>query len=137
VRPNVNPAFSGNLYASGSTAARVAQYFNPAKFSAPAYGTVGNVGRDTLVGPGYSDWDLSLLKATKLTERARLQFRAEFFNILNHTNLQVPNEVVYTSGPTQGTVANQTAAAVVSPTAGVITSAATSRQIQLGLKVLF
>ena len=137
VRPNVNPAFSGAVYAGGSTAARVAQYFNPAKFSAPAYGTVGNVGRDTLVGPGYSDWDLSLLKATKLTERARLQFRAEFFNILNHTNLQVPNEVVYTSGPTQGTVANQTAAAVVSPTAGVITSAATSRQIQLGLKVLF
>lgn len=137
VRPNVNPAFSGKLYAGGSTAARVAQYFNPAAFSAPAYGTVGNVSRDTLVGPGYSDWDLSLLKATQLTERARLQFRAEFFNILNHTNLQVPNEVVYSSGPTQGTVANQTAAAVLSPTAGVITSAATSRQIQLGVKILF
>lgn len=137
VRPNLNPNFAGNLYAGGSTAARVAQYFNPAAFSAPAYGTVGNVSRDSLVGPGYSDWDLSLLKATKLTERTRVQFRAEFFNILNRTNLQVPNEVVFSSGPSQGTVANQTAVAVSSPTAGVITSAAMSRQIQLGVKVLF
>ena len=137
VRPNVTPNFNGSLYTKGSTAARVAQYFNPAAFSAPAFGTVGNVGRDTLVGPGYSDWDLSLLKATQLTEHTRLQFRAEFFNILNHTNLQTPNEVVYTSGPTQGTSANQNAVPVASPTAGVITSAATTRQIQLGLKLLF
>ena len=137
VRPNVTANFNGSLYTKGSTAARVAQYFNPAAFSAPAYGTVGNVGRDTLTSPGYADWDLSLLKATQLTERTRLQFRAEFFNILNHTNLQTPNEVVYSSGPTQGTAANQTAAAVLSPTAGVITSAATTRQIQLGLKLLF
>lgn len=137
VRPNGTPNFQGSVYTSGSTAARVAQYFKPAAFSAPAYGTVGNVGRDTLVGPGYADWDLSLLKATRLTEQTRLQFRAEFFNILNHTNLQLPNEVVYSSGPTQGTVANQNAAAVLSPTAGVITSAATTRQIQLGVKLLF
>jgi len=137
VRPSLNPNFNGKLYPGGSTSAKVAQFFNPAAFSAPAYGTVGNLGRDTLTGPGYNDWDLSLLKATKLTEKARLQFRAEFFNLLNHTNLQTPNEVVYSSGPTQGTTANQTAAAVLSPTAGVITSAATTRQIQLGVKVLF
>jgi len=72
-----------------------------------------------------------------LTERTRLQFRAEFFNVLNHTNLQTPNEVVYTSGPTQGTIANQTAATVQSPTAGVVTAASTSRQIQLALKLIF
>ena len=94
-------------YTHGSTAARVAQYFNPSAFSAPAYGTVGNVGRDSLTGPGYADWDLSLLKDTKLTETTRLQFRAEFFNVLNHTNLQLPNEVVYSAGPTQGTAANE------------------------------
>jgi hypothetical protein len=95
------------------------------------------VRRDTLVGPGYADWDLSLLKSTKLTEAARVQFRAEVFNVLNHTNLQTPNEVVYSSGPTQGNAAAQTTAAVQSPTAGVITAAATSRQIQLGVKLLF
>jgi hypothetical protein len=137
VRPNASTNFTGSPYTRGNTAARAAQFFNPAAYSAPVYGTIGNLGRDTLVGPGYTDWDLSLLKSTRLSESTRLQFRAEFFNILNHTNLQTPNEVVYTSGPSQGTSANQTATAVLSPTAGVITAAATSRQIQLGLKLLF
>ena len=125
VRPNVNPAFTASLYTRGSTAQRAAQFFNPAAFSAPANGTVGNLGRDTLTGPGLAEWDLSLLKATKVTEHTRLQFRAEFFNVLNHTNLQTPNAVVYTSATAQ------------SPTAGVITAAAASRQLQLGLKLLF
>jgi hypothetical protein len=137
VRPNVNPAFTGSLYTHGTTAQRVAQYFNPAAFSAPAYGTVGNLSRDTLTGPAYNDLDLSLAKTTHLTERVRAQFRSEFFNILNHTNLLTPAETVFSAGPTQGTAANQTAAVTVSPTAGVITSAATTRQIQLGLKLLF
>ncbi len=137
VRPNVNPNFTGKLYPGGSTAQKAAQYFNPNAFSAPAYGTVGNAGRDSLVGPGYADWDFSLLKSTQITQRFRVQFRAEFFNILNHTNLSLPNEVVYSNGPTQGTTANQiTPAALGTP--GVITATAnTSRQIQLGLKLLF
>jgi len=137
IRPNVNPAFTGPLYPGGSTAQRVAQYFNPAAFSAPAAGTVGNASRDSLTGPGFADWDFSLLKSTQINERTRLQLRAEFFNILNHTNLQLPNEVVYSAGPTQGTTANQnTVAALGSP--GVISATAnTSRQIQLGLKLLF
>jgi len=137
VRPNVNPAFTGALYTNGSTAQRVAQYFNPAAFSAPAYGTVGNLGRDTLTGPGYNDLDLSLAKTTQLSERVRLQFRSEFFNVLNHTNLGTPSETVFSAGPTQGTAANQATAQAVSPTAGVVTSAATTRQIQLGIKLLF
>ena len=126
VRPNVNPDFHGDVYRHGTTAERVAQFFNPNAFAPPATGAVGNVGRDTLVGPGYADWDLSLLKSTQIAENARLQFRAEIFNILNHTNLETPNEVVYTSATQQ------------SPTAGVVTATAgTSRQIQLGLKLLF
>jgi hypothetical protein len=138
IRPDVNTTVTGSIYNKGTTAQRVAQFFNPAAFSAPAFGTVGNAGRDSLVGPGYADWDLSLLKSTRLTEHARLQVRAEFFNILNHTNLQLPNEVVYSSGPTQGSLSSQTATQVASPTAGVITSTAnTSRQIQLGAKIIF
>jgi len=137
VRPSLNPAFNGSLYTKGSTSARVAQYFNPAAFIPPAAGYVGNVSRDSLTGPGYADWDFSLLKSTQITERVRAQFRAEFFNLLNHTNLQLPNEVVYSAGPTQGTLASQnTVAALGSP--GVISATAnTSRQIQLGLKLLF
>ncbi len=126
VRPNINPNFTGSLYTHGTTAARVAQYFNPSAFTTPANGYVGNASRDSLVGPGYADWDISLLKTTQITERVRLQFRAEFFNILNHTNLQLPNEVVYTA-------ANNT---LGSP--GVITATAnTSRQIQLAAKIIF
>jgi hypothetical protein len=137
VRPNVNPNFTGKLYPGGNTAQKAAQFFNPNAFSAPAYGTVGNAGRDSLVGPGYADWDFSLLKSTQLTQRFRLQFRAEFFNLLNHTNLALPNEVVFSNGPTQGTTATQTTPAALG-TPGVITATAnTSRQIQLGLKLLF
>ncbi len=133
VRPNRNPDFHGKLYPGTPT-----QYFDAAAFSAPAYGTYGNLGRDTLVGPGLTNLDLSLHKSTQLTERLRAQFRAEFFNILNHTNFATPNPVVFSSGPSQGTTANQNTAPVASPTAGVITATATnSRQIQFGLKLLF
>ncbi len=137
VRPDRNPAYHGALYGSGGTAARAAQFFQPAAYSAPAYGTVGDLGRDTLTGPGFKEWDFSLLKNIPFNERVHIQFRSEFFNILNHTNLQTPNEVVLSSGPAQGTAANRQMPAVASPTAGVITAASPSRQIQFGLKLLF
>jgi hypothetical protein len=137
VRPDVNTSFSGKLYPGGSTAQRVAQFFNPNAFSAPAAGYVGNTSRDGLVGPGYADWDASLLKTTSLTERIRVQFRAEVFNVVNHTNLQLPNEVVFSSGPTQGTLANQTTPAALGSPGVISATANTSRQIQLGLKLLF
>ncbi len=121
VRPNVNPGFHGKLYRRS-----VAQYFNPTAFSAPAAGTLGNAGRDSLNGPGLADLDVSALKETAITERVRLQFRAEFFNVLNHANFATPNAIVYSS------------ATQPSPTAGVITATSTtSRQIQFALKVLF
>lgn len=133
VRPDINPNFRGNLYPRTPQ-----QFFNPGAFLAPAYGTVGNLGRDTLTGPGLANADVSVLKGTQVGERLHAQFRVEFFNVLNHTNFATPNPVVFTSGPTQGSAANQTTAVVTSPTAGVITaSATTSRQIQFGLKLLF
>ena len=122
VRPNWNPAFHGNLYPGTAS-----EYFNPNAFLPPATGTYGDVRRDSLTGPGLKDMDFSAAKNTALTERLHLQFRAEFFNLLNHTNLLTPNEVVYTSA-TSG----------VSPTAGVVTATSTtSRQIQFGAKLLF
>ncbi len=138
VRPDRNTDFRGSLYTRGGTAARAAQFFNPAAFQAPFAGAAGTLRRNTLVGPGLANADLSLAKSTLLHERVRAQFRAEFFNVLNHTNLTTPNAVVFTSGPQQSLSATtRTATAVLSPTAGVITAAATSRQIQLGLKLLF
>jgi len=129
-RPNRVPGFSGPLYAR-----KVQQWFNPAAFAAPYPGTFGNVGRDTLTGPGLSELDLALAKSTTIHERLRAQFRAEFFNVLNHSNFTTPNPVVFSSGPTPKTL---TAAVTPSPTAGVLSATATtSRQIQFGLKLLF
>jgi hypothetical protein len=122
VRPNWNPNFSGNLYPRTPK-----QYFNPQAFLAPATGTYGNVSRDALTGPGMTELDFSATKNSKITEKLGLQFRAEFFNILNHTNFLTPNEVVYTSA-TSG----------ISPTAGLVTATSTtSRQIQFGAKLQF
>ncbi len=120
VRPFVNPAFTGPVIIGSPN-----QWFNPAAFLAPpnASGFYGNLGRDTLIGPGLATWDLSAIKDTRIHERLNLQFRAEFFNILNHANFNTPNAVVFTPSGT-------------SPTAGVITSTSTtSRQIQFALKL--
>jgi Carboxypeptidase regulatory-like domain len=130
VRPDRAPGFQGPLYSK-----TVKQWFNPAAFAAPYPGTFGDLGRDTLTGPGLSELDLSVAKSTTIREGLRAQFRAEFFNVLNHSNFTTPNPVVYSSGPTPKT---PTAAAQESPTAGVISATATtSRQIQFGLKLLF
>ncbi len=147
IRPSWNPAFSGNLYPRTP-----GEYFNPNAFIQPTvsvpngtggntiYGTYGNVSRDSLVGPGLSEFDFSAIKNSHLAEHLDLQFRAELFNILNHTNFLTPNEVVYSSAPTitsAGGVETETPSAV-SPTAGVITATSTtSRQIQFGVKLQF
>jgi hypothetical protein len=122
VRPSVNPNFAGPVILGGP-----GRYFDPNAFIQPLAGTYGNAGRNTLSGPDLFQTDLALAKRISIRERLKLQFRAEFFNLLNHTNFNTPNPVVYasdTGGP--------------SPTAGVITSTATtSRQVQLGIKLLW
>jgi hypothetical protein len=122
VRPSWNPKFSGNIILGGPN-----EYFNPLAFIQPLTGTYGNVGRNILGGPSLVETDLSLAKRFAISERVNLQFRAEFFNLFNHTNLNTPNPVVYAA-----------ATGAPSPTAGVVTSTATtSRQVQLGLKLLW
>jgi hypothetical protein len=102
-------------------------YFNPAAFVVPAAGTYGDVGRNVLTGPGLATTDISIAKNTPLNDKLRMQFRAEFFNLFNRTNFGTPNAVVFAS-----------ASATPSPTAGVISSTATtSRQVQFGVKVLW
>jgi hypothetical protein len=122
VRPSWNPNFAGQVILDGPN-----RYFNPAAFIQPLPGTYGNAGRNILQGPGLAETDVSVAKKFSLSERVNLQFRSEFFNVFNHTNFNTPNPVVYasaTGGP--------------SPTAGVISSTSTtSRQIQVGLKLLW
>jgi hypothetical protein len=131
VRPSWNPAFTGALTTGGPN-----QYFNPSAFITPLAGTYGNVGRDVLQGPGLATLDLSLAKRFSISERLSLQFRSEFFNLLNRSNLNTPNPVVFTSGPT--TPSPNPVITVPSSTAGVITTTSTtSRQVQFGLKLLW
>lgn len=128
VRPFLNPNFKGPLVLGNPN-----QWFNPQAFLAPPpnSGFYGNAGRDIVAGPGLATWDFSVLKDTTITERFRLQFRAEIFNLLNRANFNTPNLIVFTPP----TAANPTG---VSGTAGAITSTATTaRQVQFGLKLLW
>ena len=122
VRPFANPAFTGPVILGSPN-----QWFNPAAFLAPPNnsGFFGSLGRDTLIGPGLATWDLAVHKDTRILEKLNLQFRAEFFNVMNHANFNTPSAVTFTPGG-------------VSPTAGLITGTSTpSRQVQLSLKLLF
>ena len=58
----------------------------------------GNVGRNTFIGPRLNNIDFALLKTTKLSEKVSLQFRSEFFNLFNHPNRAIPNNVLENAG---------------------------------------
>jgi len=100
-------------------------YFNVPLVTSPVTGGAaqaapGNLGRNTFTGPGWSNFDFSIIKDTKLTETATLQFRAEFFNVLNQATFGNPGATLGSTG------------------FGVITGTATTeRQIQFGLRLMF
>ena len=81
--PNVARSYSTptgiNAYLNG--------IFSPTDFNNPTLGTEGNEKLNRFRGPGYFDVDASLIKQTAITERVNLQLRFEFFNLLNHSNL--------------------------------------------------
>ncbi len=79
----------------------------------------GNAGRNTVIGPGFKNWDFALLKNFWIKEPHRLQFRVEFFNLFNNVNFKLPNRVFD------------------SPNFGRVFGANPSRQIQFGLKYIF
>jgi hypothetical protein len=86
-RPNIVPGQSVSLPASQRS---VAEYFNVNAFSDPAPYTFGNAGRDIIPGPGNQVLDLSIQRRFPIHESAAVNFRAEFFNSLNHPNLGIP-----------------------------------------------
>ncbi len=113
-RPNV--VLPGSVYPGTQT---VLQWFNPAAFAIQPTGTFGNLGRDAIYGPGTIQWDMSLSRRFQVRERYKLDFRADFFNIMNHGNW---------SNPTTS---------IASGTFGQITTFGSPRQIQLGMKLYF
>jgi hypothetical protein len=112
---------------NGAGPQTVAEWFNVNCFNTDALSQAlgngtprfGNSGRNILTGPSIQQWDVSIIKRNPLTEKLNLEFRAEFFNMFNHPNFGLPGATINTQG------------------AGVITSAASPRDIQLGLKLKF
>ncbi len=72
----------------------VQRWFNTSAFALNAPLTFGNAGRNIVTGPGYRDFDFSLIKNTKLGEKVKAQFRAEFFNIVNHPAFALPSNIL-------------------------------------------
>ncbi|MBI3939948.1 MAG: TonB-dependent receptor [Acidobacteria bacterium] len=140
-RPNLLPGHSNNPtkgvttgcsgVAAGQKLGGPELYFDPCSFSVPEPGTLGNVGRNTLIGPSAFSMDISLQKEFTLGGERRLQFRAEFFNLPNHPNFAGPSagsSVVF-SGAFPGRF---------NTTAGrLLRTATTSRQIQFALRLTF
>jgi hypothetical protein len=135
-RPSLNPGFSQNPnhgisagcpgFAAGTPVGNANNWYDPCAFVLPAAGTYGDVGRNSIIGPGLRDLDLALVKTFNLNERTFLSFRAECFNVLNHANFGLPNSSALA------------ASGEASPSAGRITYTVTSsRQIQFALRLGF
>lgn len=133
-RPSLKPGADNNPVLGGPD-----RYFDPSVFTlidagVPANqgGFPGNLGRNTVAGPGLMNFDLSLVKMTNLDEKRSLQFRAEFFNIFNHTNFAQPLRAVL--GPPTALFPEGTPVG----SAGRIQETTTrERQVQFGLKFTF
>jgi hypothetical protein len=97
------------------------QYFNASCYTLEPLGTEGNIGRDSLYGPGLVNVDFSVMKRTKVAEKLDCEFRAEIFNLFDRANFGLPNPAVFTG-----------------PTGGQITTLATPpRQVQFAFRLLF
>lgn len=113
---NDRPNLVGNPDLSNRSPER---WFDTSAFAFSQFGSFGDAGRNILEGPGFQNVNASLLKNTKIGEGLNLQFRAEFFNLFNHPNFNLPDNFLG------------------SPTFGQILSAGSPRRIQFGLKLLF
>lgn len=108
-----------NVVGEATRLKMLARWFNTDAFAIPAQGTFGNAGRSLVRGPGINNWDISFAKRTPLRENVVLQFRAEFFNLFNHSQFAGV-------GTTVG-----------AGTFGQVTSARDPRISQLGLRLIF
>jgi hypothetical protein len=131
VPANPNPACQMTLSQGGIAPDRIrtpTAWFNTCAFTDPALGSFGNVGRNTIQAPGYATWDMSVFKHFHPSEKTEIEFRAEFFNFLNHTNFLFSQ--TGPQNPNNSTVLGTS-------TFGNLTAARDPRQIQFALKVSF
>jgi carboxypeptidase family protein/TonB-dependent receptor-like protein len=102
-------------------------YINVNCFAAPAPRELGNVGRNSLRGPGLNNFDFSIFKNQTVKERLTVQFRAEFFNVFNWTNFVASTQRIFT----KSLAPNQTGLSLLTHTA------TDEREIQFGLKFIY
>lgn len=101
------------------------EYFNPLAFALPEAGFFGNLGRNTLTGPGYATVDASLFKNIEIGDGSKLQVRFEAYNLLNRTNFGLPAATVFN------------ASGRVDDAGEITTTVGTSRQMQVGVRFEF
>lgn len=138
-RPNLVPGASNNPKVGSQT-----EWYNPASFVLQDPGTIGNLGRNSLVAPGFMDFDMSVDKETRLTEHLGMQIRFEVFNTFNRPEFGLPDQTLYegpTATPGGAACANDincVGVGVPNADAGRIHSTVfASRQMQLGAKFTF
>jgi outer membrane receptor protein involved in Fe transport len=142
-RPNLTGNPHTGTCPNGAKVGTVTCWFNPSAFSLPAAGDYGDLGRNSLPGPDYADFDFSLIKDTQLTERVAMEFRAEFFNLLNHPNFAVPTNTIGPNGAGgNGDAIFQGRSAagpgiLVGNAGGIFSTVGSSRQTQFSLRLLF
>jgi len=127
-RPNLTPGYTADSIRVGT----VNEWFNPMGYTLQPVGTEGNAGRDIITGPGVFNLDSSLTKETRITkisETFAVEFKAEFFNILNHENFGIPNLSLFTSNTGSR---NGAAGQITTSNPGTV-----PRQIQFGVKFIF
>ena len=129
-RPNAVPGCDPN-----DAPRNRAEWFNPACFTQPLAGQFGNVGRNTLRGPGISNFDLGLGKDFKFTERVAFQLRLEAFNVFNHTQLGV--DPTNGGGAVAPVSSNISTALPPVGNLGQVVSARPGRILQIGGKFVF
>ncbi len=125
VSPNLVPGADNNPVLSDGNDPR--KYWDPSSFELQPAGTLGNLGRNTGIGPGFANVDFNLVKNFTVAEDTSIQFRAEFFNIFNRTQFDNPNRTVF----------RNSSGSPSSSFGRISQTSATSREIQLGLKFLF
>ncbi len=118
------------------------QWLNPAAFSIPAPGTYGNLARNALRGPGFRQFDMMVTRRFAIRERQSIEFRADFYNLLNAVNFSSPPATLPNAAPSlQPGQAFSTQSApgfgVITSTVGRTVGIGTSRQIQIGLRYQF
>lgn len=121
-RPDFGPS-PGCVPATGKLV-----FFNTCQYHDPALGSFGDVGRNTLQGPGYQTWDFSAGKHFPIKESLNLEFRADLFNIFNHSNFLLAN-----SGPQN----SNNSTVLGAQQFGFLTAARDPRLVQLSLKLSF